>query len=79
MKIFRFNTNVETFACEQKIAESFNKQPKIISFKVDLNDPKRPMEVSTTDSVTEAEILSLINAAGYEAAPQDHSTTSSFR
>lgn len=76
MKNFHFNTNVKCAACEQKIAESFNKEPKIISFKVDLKDPKRPMEVSATDSVTEAEVLSLIKKAGYEATPQAGSLNS---
>lgn len=78
MKTFHFNTNVKCAACEQKIAESFNKEPKIISFKVDLKDPKRPMVVSTTDSVSEAEVLSLIQAAGYEATPAENSLNASL-
>ncbi len=79
MKTFHFNTNVKCAACEQKIAESFNKEPKIISFKVDLKDPERHMEVSATDSVSEAEVLALIKTAGYEATPAGSSLKSSLR
>ncbi len=69
MKTLRFNTNIKCADCQQKVAESFNKERRILSFKVDLQDPKRPIEVSTTDGITEAEVQSLIQQAGYQAQP----------
>lgn len=67
MKIYRFNTNIKCAACQQKIAQTFNPERRIVSFKVNLQDAKRPLEVSTADNMTETEVLALIKQAGYEA------------
>lgn len=79
MKTYHFNTNIKCTACEKKIAETFTKEPKIISFKVDLNDPKRPMEVSVSEGISEAKVQSLIREAGFEATPQGGFLKSLFK
>lgn len=69
MNIFHFNTNIKCADCQQKVAETFNKERRIISFKVDFKNSNRPIEVSCTDSMTEVDVQALIQQAGYQAQP----------
>jgi copper chaperone len=67
MKTYHFNTNIRCSACEAKIADAFAKEPRIANFKVDLTDPKRPLEVTVADEVSKEEVVRLMNGAGYQA------------
>jgi cation transport ATPase len=73
MRVFLFHTNIKCAACRQQVAQTFNRERNIISFKVNLEDPNRPLEVSTSDGITEREVQALVEEAGYQAVPQRES------
>jgi hypothetical protein len=74
MKTFRFNTNVEGQEGLQQVSRTLNKERRIISFKIDVQDVRRPMEVSCTDGITEEEVKNLVREAGFQAADIDDDT-----
>lgn len=47
-----------------------DKEKRILSFKIDLNDEKRPLEVVTENEITENEVIDLVKQAGYDAKPK---------
>jgi len=70
MKTYQFNTNIRCAACEAKVADVFSKEPRITNFRVDLADPKRPLDVIVTDDLSKEVVIKLIAEAGYEAEPK---------
>jgi copper chaperone len=71
MKNYKFYTNIKCGACEAKIRSAFAQSTDIQSFTVDLQDPNRPLEVVTNDSLSQQALIQIIEQAGYEAKPQN--------
>lgn len=68
MKIFRFNTNIENTENLQELSKVFNRDRRIISFKVATQEPLHVMEVSCNEDISEQEVRDLVTEAGFQSS-----------
>jgi copper chaperone len=69
MKRYKFHTNIKCSSCEAKVGKILSAEPGIVSFDVDLESKNRVLKVEAIDAIREEDIISMVNAAGYEAKP----------
>jgi copper chaperone len=66
MKTLKFKTNINCGNCVSKVTPILNQEFNIISWSVNTADPEKILTVET-EGLTEEEIKTLINKAGFEA------------
>jgi len=67
MKTYKFKTNINCGGCISSVTP-YLEELKGIEWKVDTNDKRKVLEI-TTNSVSEKEIIDKVHEAGYEITP----------
>jgi copper chaperone len=68
MKTIQLQTNIMCGACLEKVTQPLNEVAGESNWKVDLQNPKKILTV-TTDKAGESEIISTLEKTGYKAKP----------
>jgi hypothetical protein len=68
MKIYRFNTNIESTENLQQVSQLFNRDRRIISFKVDMKEAKGMLEVSCNEGISEQEVRDMVSESGFHTS-----------
>lgn len=66
MKTLKFNTNIKCGGCVAAVSPSLNAEGQIAKWEVDINDPNKPLTVTT--DLTPEEVIKLVEKAGYKAS-----------
>jgi copper chaperone len=66
MKTIELKTNIMCSSCVAKVTPSLNETVGASNWKVDTENPKKILTVST-DTLTEAAIIKAVEKAGYKA------------
>jgi copper chaperone len=64
MQTMRFKTSLKCGGCVETISGVLNSLKGIVSWKVNLDDPDRTLEI-ITDTATEEEIIEAVKLKGY--------------
>ena len=67
MKTLKFKTNINCNGCIATVTPSLNQVKGIEKWNVDISNPQKILTVETSD-LSEDEIISVVNKAGYNAA-----------
>ena len=68
MTTLKFSTNIKCGGCIAKVTAPLNNATGIDKWSVDTNNPQRILSVET-NNLTEAEVIKIVNEAGYSATP----------
>ncbi len=66
MPKYKFKSNIKCGNCEAKVREVLDTKEEVESFKVDLTDEDRPVEISTTSEMDEKTIINWVEDAGFQ-------------
>lgn len=66
MKTLKFNTNIKCGGCVAAVSPALNAESQISKWEVDINDPNKPLTVTT--DLSSSEVIKLVEKAGYKAS-----------
>jgi copper chaperone len=68
MKTIELQTNIMCDACLEKVTQPLNEVAGESNWKVDLQNPKKILTV-TSDKASESDIINVLEKTGYKAKP----------
>ena len=69
MKKLQFKTNINCSGCVAAVTPTLNTTPGIEQWEVDTQNPEKILTIST-DSLSEKDVVAVIEKAGYKATPR---------
>lgn len=70
METRKYKTTIKCSGCVAKVTPALNSMENIQSWNVDLTNPDKILEVSTTEE-TDEKVISKLQELGFEAKPVD--------
>lgn len=69
MKTYKLKTNAKCGGCTTKIDQKLKENPNAGTWKFDLQDPDKTLEITTDLPVDE--VIEIVSKAGYKAEPKE--------
>ncbi len=66
MTTLKFKTNINCGGCKKTVSMFFQKEPRIITWDVDIVDPAKTLTVET-DGLSEQDVRVILSKAGFSA------------